>query len=50
INLNSEDLVIEPGTRVAQMVAVKSANVELYETNNLSQTDRGEGGFGSTGT
>ncbi len=50
LNLGNEDLVIEPGTRVAQMVAVKSVNVELYETNDLSQTDRGDGGFGSTGT
>jgi len=50
LNLNSEDLVIEPGTRIAQMVAVKSVSVELYETNDLSQTDRGGGGFGSTGT
>jgi len=50
LNLNSEDLVIEPGTRIAQMVAVKSVSVELYETNDLSQTGRGSGGFGSTGT
>ena len=50
LNLNSEDLVIEPGTRIAQMVAVKSVNIELYETNDLSQTARGDAGFGSTGT
>ncbi len=50
LNLNNDDLVIEPGMRIAQMVAVKSVSVELYETNDLSQTDRGSGGFGSTGT
>jgi dUTP pyrophosphatase len=50
LNLGSDDLVIEPGTRIAQMVAVKSVNIELYETNDLSQTERGDAGFGSTGT
>jgi dUTP pyrophosphatase len=50
LNLGENDLVIEPGMRIAQMVAVKSINVELYETNELSQTERGNAGFGSTGT
>jgi len=50
LNLCNEDLVIESGTRIAQMVAVKSVNMELYETNDLSQTERGDAGFGSTGT
>ena len=50
LNLGSDDLVIEPGTRIAQMVAVKSVKIELYETNDLSQTARGDAGFGSTGT
>jgi len=50
LNLGSNDLVIEPGTRIAQIVAVKSVSIELYETNDLSQTTRGDAGFGSTGT
>jgi dUTP pyrophosphatase len=50
LNLGENDLVIEPGMRIAQMVAVKSVNVELYEVSELSQTARGDAGFGSTGT
>jgi len=50
LNLGENELIIEPGIRIAQMVAVKSVNVELYETNDLSQTARGDAGFGSTGT
>ena len=44
LNLGSNDLVIEPGTRIAQIVAVKSVSIELYETNDLSQTTRGDAG------
>ena len=50
LNLGENELIIEPGIRIAQMMAVKSVNVELYETNDLSQTARGDAGFGSTGT
>ena len=50
LNLGENELVVEPGMRIAQMVAVKSVNVELYETNDVSQTARGDAGFGSTGT
>jgi dUTP pyrophosphatase len=50
LNLGENELIIEPGMRIAQMVAVKSVNVKLYETNDLSQTARGDAGFGSTGT
>ena len=50
LNLGENELIIEPGMRIAQMVAVKSVNVELYETNDLAQTARGDAGFGSTGT
>lgn len=38
------------GTRIAQMQIVKVPDVELVEVEELSETDRGEGGFGSTGT
>lgn len=37
------------GDRVAQMVVLPYPNVKLREVNNLSETDRGSGGFGSTG-
>jgi dUTP pyrophosphatase len=37
------------GERIAQMVVVPYPKVKLTETNQLSVTERGEGGFGSTG-
>jgi dUTP pyrophosphatase len=49
INLSNEDVVIESGERVAQMVVAPFVQAKLTETNTLSETDRGEGGFGSTG-
>ena len=41
---------IKKGTRIAQMQIVEVPRVDLVEANELSDTDRGEGGFGSTGT
>ena len=41
---------IEPGERVAQLVIAPVVRVELIESESLDVTDRGEGGFGSTGT
>ena len=38
------------GDRVAQMVIMKLPDVEMVEVDGLSESDRGEGGFGSTGT
>lgn len=38
------------GTRIAQMQIIEVPQVELVEVDELSDTDRGEGGFGSTGT
>lgn len=40
---------IKDGDRVAQMLIVKDPDVELVQVENLSETDRGTGGFGSTG-
>ncbi|SDZ80815.1 dUTP pyrophosphatase [Lachnospiraceae bacterium NK3A20] len=40
---------ITPGERIAQMVVIPYLPVEFNETNELSRTQRGEGGFGSTG-
>lgn len=45
-----EKMVIKKGTRIAQMQIVEVPQVELIEVEELSETDRGEGGFGHTGT
>jgi dUTP pyrophosphatase len=49
INLSTEDFVIENGERIAQMVIAKHERAEWVEVHELSETSRGEGGFGSTG-
>ncbi len=49
INLSNEDFVIENGERIAQLVIAKYEQVELIEVNELTETSRGAGGFGSTG-
>ncbi|MEG1762464.1 MAG: dUTP diphosphatase [Bacteroidales bacterium] len=49
INLSNEDFLISDGDRIAQMVVAKHERVEWKQSENLSQTDRGEGGFGHTG-
>jgi dUTP pyrophosphatase len=49
INLSLEIQVIEPGERVAQMVIAKYVTAKLKEVTVLSETERGAGGFGSTG-
>lgn len=49
VNLSNEDFTIEPGMRVAQMVLSKYEKIEWDEINELAQTKRGEGGYGSTG-
>ncbi len=50
INLGQETFKVEKGLRIAQMVVCPIVQVELKEVNNLSHTERGKGGFGSTGT
>lgn len=45
-----ERMVIKKGTRIAQMQIVEVPQTELIEVDELSETDRGEGGFGHTGT
>jgi dUTP pyrophosphatase len=40
---------VEPGMRIAQLVVVPIAAVEVVETREVTATDRGEGGFGSSG-
>ncbi len=49
VNLSNEDFTIENGERVAQLVIAKHERAEWIEVTTLSETDRGEGGFGSTG-
>ena len=49
VNLSNEDFVIENGERVAQMVIAKHEQAEWSLVENLSDTERGAGGFGSTG-
>lgn len=50
INLSNEDFTIENGERIAQMVIAKHERALWVEVDELSETERGAGGFGSTGT
>jgi dUTP pyrophosphatase len=49
VNLSNEPFVINPGERIAQLVVAKYEKVEWDEVEVLDETERGEGGFGSTG-
>ncbi|HLD95179.1 MAG TPA: dUTP diphosphatase [Alphaproteobacteria bacterium] len=49
INFGQEDVVIERGMRIAQLVIAPCLRASLQPTANLSQTKRDGGGFGSTG-
>lgn len=49
INLSNSDVIIENGERICQMVIAKHEHVTLNAVNEISQTTRGDGGFGSTG-
>jgi dUTP pyrophosphatase len=49
INLGKEPFTIEPGMRVAQMVLARCERASWQEVELLSETNRGEGGIGSTG-
>ena len=48
INQINEDYTIEPNERIAQMVIMPVSLPEIIETDELDETERGEGGFGST--
>tara|TARA_R110002049_G_scaffold307520_1_gene508238 strand:- start:48521 stop:48955 length:435 start_codon:yes stop_codon:yes gene_type:complete len=50
INLSHENFIIENGERIAQLVIAKHERADWVEVETLSETDRGSGGFGSTGT
>lgn len=49
VNLSNETFTVNPGERVAQMVVARYEKVVWDEVESLDQTERGEGGFGSTG-
>lgn len=49
VNISKEPFTIEPGERIAQMVVARHERVEWEEVAVLSETDRGSGGWGSTG-
>ncbi len=49
INHGSEPFVITPGMRIAQMIVAKHETVSFVEQENLEETERLSGGFGSTG-
>ena len=49
VNLSNQEFIIEDGERVAQLVIAKHENPIFVEVNELSDTTRGKGGFGSTG-
>ena len=50
VNLSNDTVVVEDGERVAQMVIAKHETAEWEETTELVETERGAGGFGSTGS
>lgn len=49
INLSTEDVIINDGDRIAQMVIAKYEQAQWIEVEELQSTERGKGGFGHTG-
>ena len=50
VNLSTEEFTVEDGERIAQMVIARYEQAEWQEVEVLDETERGEGGFGHTGT
>ena len=50
VNLGQEDFVVEPNMRIAQLVVAPVAHVAIELVEALDDTERGAGGYGSTGT
>lgn len=50
VNLSAEEFVVNDGERIAQMVIARHETAEFVEVETLDQTERGEGGYGHTGT
>ena len=49
VNLSDKAFTVEPGERIAQMVFARCEQAQLVEVESLDETQRGAGGFGSTG-
>jgi dUTP pyrophosphatase len=49
VNLSNDEVIIEPGTRIAQLIIAKHESISWKEVEVLETTSRGEKGFGSTG-
>lgn len=49
VNLSNDPFIINDGERIAQMVVAKHEQIRWEETADLSETERGAGGYGSTG-
>lgn len=49
VNLSNEDFEVKDGERIAQLVIAKHEQIEWVQVSELNETDRGTGGFGSTG-
>ena len=49
VNLSNIPFTVEPGERIAQLVFAKYEKADFIEVEELSETERGEGGFGHTG-
>lgn len=48
-NFSNDDFIVKAGDRIAQLIIEKITMTEIEEVTELSKTERGEGGFGSTG-
>ena len=49
VNLSADDFIIKNGERIAQLIIAKHERTDWISVQELSETSRGEGGFGSTG-
>ena len=49
VNLSNEPFTVKPGERIAQLVIAQYTQIQWTLVNNLEETERGTGGFGSTG-
>jgi dUTP pyrophosphatase len=50
VNLSQEEVVIEDGERIAQLIISKYETAEWIRADTLNKTERGESGYGSTGS
>ena len=49
INLSNDDVIVNNGDRIAQLIVTSFSKISWVESKSLDTTDRGDGGFGSTG-